>query len=203
MKITGRSVELSSEQMEKCKNFAQECAPTNVNRYKFRNQRNVKKIEKQIFTGKLAEVAVDTYFRFMGYEPNEPDFTIYKNKKKSWDCDLKIEGVSIHIKSQDVSSAKKYGTSWMFQFSSSRGSGEDFDEVLEDPDGIVVFCLVDGNKVSFEFIGRTSKCIPALLKEPRVHQLRNYKRVVYLEDLREKFGSKLIHLEDLNASSNN
>jgi hypothetical protein len=193
---------LNKEAVDKCRQFAAECAPTNVGRYKQRNQSNLKRIESQIFTGKKGEMAVCQFFKEQGYPlDGEPDFEIYKGKKKSWGPDLSYGEVPIHVKSQEESMAKRFGYSWLFQLSSKRATGEDFDELLKAPDGLVVFCSVEGDRVRIQSVQEASKCIPSLLKEPVVHQLRSYKRAIYLEDLKGRFKENIISLEGLSRES--
>ena len=96
-----------------CKIFAEECAVSNINEYKNRNQSNINKITQDIYYGKIAEVLVHDYLMDRNKNPSPPDFMIYKSSRKSFDADLKVTGKNIHVKScVDTSS---YPNSWLFQ----------------------------------------------------------------------------------------
>ena len=70
--------------------------------YSKRGQNNEQKRQKDAFVGKLGEYAV--YNSLKGKIPNivEPDVQVYAAKQKSWDFDLKGDGVNLHVKTQDI-----------------------------------------------------------------------------------------------------
>lgn len=110
------TIEISNEVRELSLDFAERVIDSNVTHYAKRNQTNKKKIINDICVGKIAEFAVNRYFKLRGIDCTQPDLNVYEAKKKSFDADLIISCVKhIHVKSQLDSSAKRYGTSWMFQ----------------------------------------------------------------------------------------
>jgi len=68
----------------------------------------------QHYVGKLGELAVWLYLRD-SHDITKPDFKIYNKNCKSWDSDLKVNDTHISIKTQDITSAKRFGLSWTFQ----------------------------------------------------------------------------------------
>ena len=124
----------------------------------------------------MGECAAHEFLKQEGFIPSrEPDFEIYKSKKKSWLSDMECNGVPVHIKSQEMWSAKKYGYSWMFQLSSSRPDGEDYDVLLKTPDGVVIFCTVGEDVVEIKALSTNRfKNLPAGGYEEHISQLNFY-----------------------------
>lgn len=152
---------------------------TNIDQYKKRNQSNPEKIKQQIVTGKLGEIAVSRLFG-----TNEPDFAIYEKKKKSFDKDLVLADLHLHVKTQDKESADKYGTSWTFQYSGG-GFGHT-DKLITQPgaNDVAVFVTVDRQKLECAIFG-TVRCmlLTQILSLPKLIQLYGSKRVVYAENI--------------------
>ena len=96
-----------------CSYFSEECAVSNVTEYRKRNQLNINKISKDIYYGKIAEILVFNYLISKGKKASPPDFMIYESKMKSFDADIKVEDVNIHVKSCLDSS--NFPNSWLFQ----------------------------------------------------------------------------------------
>lgn len=65
--------------------------------------------------GKLGEVASYIFLKNKTINLSKPDFSIYENKNKSWDYDLKSQEYNFHIKSQEIQQSQKFGLSWVFQ----------------------------------------------------------------------------------------
>ena len=68
-----------------------------------------------VLCGALGEIAAYKMLRANGFKVNKPDFTIHTKGKKSYNADLQDETRSFHVKSQTLSSEKKYGSSWLLQ----------------------------------------------------------------------------------------
>lgn len=100
-------------QNRQCLLFASYSVATSINEYKKRNQLDVKKIELDIYNGKLAEFMVYNYLVSKGRILASPDLNIYQKYQKSYDSDLCVNGVKIHVKSHV--SNKLYPVSWLFQ----------------------------------------------------------------------------------------
>ena len=114
------TIRITKEMQEACKTFAEEVISTNVEEYAKRNQTDIELIKKQIYEGKLAEWATCKFYKDMKMDHcTEPDMKIYSKDEKSFDADLHIKfrnfRRNIHVKSQNESSAKRFGTSFLFQ----------------------------------------------------------------------------------------
>lgn len=107
-----RLIKISSQDYQTCVKFSED---VDTQFYETRKQLNDEKRKKDSLIGKLGEIG--TFKALKDKLPNltEPDFLIYKASEKSWDFDLKADGVNIHVKTQDVEQGKKYGESWVFQ----------------------------------------------------------------------------------------
>jgi hypothetical protein len=107
---------LTPEIIQMCEEFAEKCSPTNKIQYTKRNQTNPEKIKKDIRIGKMGEFAV--YHIMLEKKINDitqPDLNIYLKTHKSFDSDLKCNNYNLHVKSQCLESASRFGISWMFQ----------------------------------------------------------------------------------------
>ncbi len=185
-------ITLSKELEDECLKFAEECYPTNKGRYSTRNQSNKKKIKEDIVNGKLGEFAAYEFLIKQGFAPNnKPDLVIYKGNKKSWKADLVIDSTNVHVKTQAISSAKKYGLSWTFQYNSFSGSKGNQDKLISNPEGVLILTLVDGLDVYIMACLPSVSCVPRFLQEPKVEWLKAVKRVLYYKTLQESIKEKI------------
>lgn len=107
---------LSSDIFKICEHFADKVFVTNKDEYAKRKQFNSSKIKNDILLGKLGEWGV--YFMYLSKgrsNINTPDMSVYSHQKKSFDPDLYWGLFNLHIKSQSLDSATRYGDSWIFQ----------------------------------------------------------------------------------------
>jgi hypothetical protein len=93
--------------------FSKEVFYTNLDKYKQRNQSDVKKVISDIYIGKMAEFAVWNYLQRDGKDATFPDIMIYLSNKKSYDADITAGDVKIHVKSCVAMGV--YPISWVFQ----------------------------------------------------------------------------------------
>jgi hypothetical protein len=93
--------------------FSKEVFYTNLDKYKQRNQSDVKKVISDIYIGKMSEFAVWNYLQRDGKDATFPDIMIYPANKKSYDADIKAGDVKIHVKSCVAMGV--YPISWVFQ----------------------------------------------------------------------------------------
>jgi len=93
--------------------FSKEVFYTNLDKYKQRNQSDVKKVISDIYIGKMAEFAVWNYLQRDGKDATFPDIMIYSANKKSYDADITAGDVKIHVKSCVAMGV--YPISWVFQ----------------------------------------------------------------------------------------
>jgi hypothetical protein len=93
--------------------FSKEVFYTNLDKYKQRNQSDVKKVISDIYIGKMSEFAVWNYLQRDGKDATFPDIMIYPANKKSYDADITAGDVKIHVKSCVAMGV--YPISWVFQ----------------------------------------------------------------------------------------
>lgn len=179
MKIT-----INSSTERKCRKFAEECVKTNHKYYsKARNQKNYKKIEEDIFIGKIAEFAVWLHLK---KKPDPPDIEIYPSNKKTHSADLFCGDTKYHIKS----CRKDREASWVYQ-PNCKYLYEDYH----------VYCIVDGLEVEIRYIISGEK-----LKEweayddPYARHLIGKKIAVYHNYLRCVDAKDFIHKGEKNES---
>jgi len=182
-------IDVSEQEYKKCLNFATEVSKTT----KYYSNSNGSSTDKQIndhCVSKVAEIAVENYLRAKGsWIIKETDFSVYKGSKKSWDSDLIInDDVSVHVKSQNITQAKKYTPSWTFQFGGRTGRK---DKLFADPNGIIAFCIVNNKQVDIKHILYADNCFN-ILRDPIVKHLIGEKKVAYLEDLDKNFNGFVI-----------
>lgn len=168
---------IDEETAFECENFAIKRAEGSGKLYGQRGEPRHDKIIDDIRIGAMAEIAAYRAVKDKVKELSFPDFKIYDKKNKSFDADLTGEGVRFHVKSQSLESAKKYGSSWLFQKR---------DKLLNAPGGdeFFIFCIVTGLEVEIKGIVSVSELVMKdLVKEPKVWRYRNTKRAIYLHDV--------------------
>lgn len=108
-------IKLDSYTISKCSEFAISRIRDSYNLYRFRGKSKYDKILSDIKTGAMGEWGV--YYKLLscGYDASEPDMDIYSDKCKSYNCDLELGDVRIHVKSQSLDSCSRYGNSWLVQ----------------------------------------------------------------------------------------
>jgi hypothetical protein len=163
--------------------------------YANRSQFDNEKRKQDQIVGKLGEVATYNVLKAKYPTLSPVDFTIYSKKEKSWDFDLKADGICVHVKSQNFIQSKKYGESWIFQ--KGNGVNRNYDKEIFDrltPNQYVSFVSVDlENKkatikaiVELDFLHKKD-----LFKLPVLEKLRvANKMAIYFKDMQE-FTTKL------------
>jgi hypothetical protein len=155
---------------------------TNKKKYKERNQTDLSKIKKDIYIGKLAEYAVfNHYNNNLGFDSvTEPDITIYSAKNKSYDADIVAIHDSVeykmHIKSQQINQADRFGLSWSFQ----KNDPLVFNPIPYD---YIVPCLVLSDKRVRIYKPVKAKDIKGKYKKPKIERLQATKVVLYGKDI--------------------
>lgn len=171
-------IKFSEEEMKLCEKFSEEVDTT---LYARRNQFDNEKRKKDAKIGKLGEFAVVHFLKKKVKDISPPDCEIYSAKQKSWDYDLKSSKFNIHVKTQDITQAYKYGESWIFQ-------NEDkhiFREYDKEKD-YVAFVIVNLITKEAQIKGI---CKLQLLHDnnlfalPKLIHLQGNKRAVYMSDL--------------------
>jgi hypothetical protein len=134
-----------------------------------------------ILVGALGEIAVYKFLTEHGFKVNKPDFAIYEKKDKSFASDLTDGMRHFHVKAQSCKSAKLYGESWLLQKR---------DPLVNNP-GVydyVIPCVVDLNTntaVIYGIISFRSIIRNACVGECKVHQLRNSKVALYMNEMKD------------------
>lgn len=154
-----------------CQQFSENVVETNLDEYKRRRQFNKSKIIKDIYQGKIVELAIA---RTIGCQ--DPDFNVYSSKKKSYSCDLKHNGMDLHIKSQHEDVSKKYGESWVFQRS---------DKLTYKPkeSDHLIFALVNNESVIVKGLYKAESLVD-YYKPTRLPHLTS-KCCIYFEDIKD------------------
>jgi hypothetical protein len=172
-------VKLLKRDIERCERFAEKRMNGSKDEYKARGELRESKIFQDIVTGACGEIAVYRYLKNQGIESTKPDFKIYEKRKKSFDADLISEVGNLHVKSQTLESANKYGASWLFQ---------KWDPLLKDDHlkDYMVFCIVDDREVTIEHICHIKDIIDNdALDEPKVWRYKHTKHAIYLDHVKE------------------
>ena len=166
-----------------CEKFARAELETTKNQRFRRNQYNLEKMMMDNIVGKIGEWAVCFQCWKEGYNCSEPDMEIYTSSGKSFDADLILEGQDMHVKSQSVESAERYGTSWTFQ-KGGRGYGHT-DPIISEGGGYGIFTVVDIRNKCVDIYGPlTTEEVRDKLRDPKLERLKATKTCLYLEDFK-------------------
>jgi hypothetical protein len=147
--------------------------------YRDSNQTAKKKIRDDHFVSKLGEEAVRMVFEARDCQVEGPDYNVYAGKGKSWEADLKVNGLEVAVKTQRRSAANRYDLSWTFQDSPERR-----DPILDMPEAWVCLVVYEDLKPDHECVVYPLRKIKQLIFEaPRLSKLAGKKQAVYLETL--------------------
>jgi len=173
-----------NELYETCTDFAQKQLVTSRSKYRQRNQSNQARITQQIADGKMGEIFAARHLRTQGYTCTEPDFEIYTARNKSFDADLVIDSQqAVHVKTQNAESARRWGSSWVFQAGGVGYGNTDplLDSTTKD---WVVFVKLDAQTHSAMVIGPLEMAqVKQHLKDPVLDRLKGIKKCIYESDL--------------------
>lgn len=178
-------IKFTSQDVTKCQEFANKI---DTGFYATRNQSNNEKRIKDQIVGKLGELATFIYFKDKAVELTQPDFKLYSKAEKSWDFDLKGDGINLHVKSQAIEQAKRYGESWIFQ-----NQDKHIFRDVSDKD-YVCFVTVDLDRQSAEIksiVKLEDLHKQDLFKKPKLAHLTS-KSAVYFTDLKNTLKDKLL-----------
>lgn len=170
-------VKINSYYKKRCWEFAEKRINGSKNVYAYRGESNMEKMKQDIFIGLMAEWACYKYLKSKGIEVSKPDMKIYTGRRKSYAADLMNDDLKIHVKSQGVVSAKRYGLSWL-------GQKTDRLWTSPDPDDYIMFTQVDGNEVEIKGVVKASDIVNNdILAEPKVPRYRDTKIALYWNDV--------------------
>ena len=174
--IQPQNVKIVAAIIKEAENFADDVIGT-VD-YADSNQSDKNKIRDDHFISKIGEEAVKIVFRKLGKAVTSPDYKIYRDKRKSWKEDLKIDNIPMAVKTQRRSTALIFGLSWTFQCSDTRS-----DPILQRPEAWVCFVEYDDLHGQECIVYPPRQIRELIFKPPRKQSLRGMKKVVYADDL--------------------
>lgn len=149
-----------------------------------RGQRNPARIKHQTATGKMGEFMSQAFLKGLGYDCSDPDCEIYSGKGKSWASDLFVGEHKVAVKTQDASSASRFGSSWIFQ-KGGHGYGHT-DPVISGGKSYAVFVTLNLVKKCASVKGpyHMSDLRPHF-RDPKLASLRFSKAALYWDDIKE------------------
>jgi hypothetical protein len=181
------NVSIAKVDWECCDYFAHKVVDTNKSYYAQRAQTDINAIIYQIIVGKMGECAVAQWATSTNRVCSKVDFSITKDHK-SFAPDLIISGKNVHVKSQDVISAERFGLSWSFQYGEGKAGHCDKEIFLEyGKDDSVVFCKVNVDKLEVNILAVLRVGLlhsKQLFKEPKKESLKGIKKVVYYDSIK-------------------
>ncbi|MFA6000192.1 MAG: hypothetical protein WC783_04435 [Candidatus Paceibacterota bacterium] len=161
-------VEIPPKYIKGVENWA---AGNNFN-YSDSKQSNTTKNKTDHIIGKIGEVAVAIVYISRGIKVIGPNLNNYG----SWNSDLIIGGTGVGVKTQELDSANKYGTSWTFQLASDGHNRHD--PVLDNPNAYVTFVKYDQKK-ALCWVYPIYQIKDLKFDKPRLEYLEPYKTMVY------------------------
>lgn len=169
-------INIDKRLLKKCKDFAAKRVGGSYDIYAFRGESRADKLFEDILIGALGEWGVKKYVESLGHVCNDPDMKIYNKRNKSFDADLKVDEVFVHVKSQGMRSVKRYGNSWLMQAS---------DKLVSSPenDHLFAFTNVNLEDNTVKILG-FCWAVDMVYGECKVWSYRTTKVAIYLEDIK-------------------
>jgi hypothetical protein len=162
---------------DRCEKFAVKRVTGSSDLYALRGEPRKEKMVHDILVGALGEWAIEEHLTSLGYECTKPDMKIYDKANKSFDADLFVDDVEIHVKSQGMASVKRYGNSWLLQR---------YDKIVAEPrdDQLFAFTNVDVEKKTATILG-FCWASDMIYGECKVWSYKKTKVAIYLKDIEE------------------
>ncbi len=170
--------DISDELYEKCVKFANDRIGLSKHLYSYRGESNTDKMVEDIVIGTLGEWAIYLHLSELGYEVGEPDMEIYTTRRKSFSADLFFNDIKLHVKSQGIVSAKRYGNSWLLQRS---------DKIIANPSDkdMYAFTNVDISTKKVTILGYCW-CNMVKYDECKVPKYRSTKVAIYVDQIQDQ-----------------
>ena len=162
--------DITEYQHKQCVLFSRFSVYSSLDEYSRSNQKNKEKIVSDIYNGKKAEFMVYNFFLHKSYDLNSPDVNIYHKFMKSYDADLILTNVKLHVKSHKINT--NFPVSWLFQKNDPLLTTTDENNFLS--------LVVIGLDESYMYLKRISE---VEFKEPMKESLKDTKVCVYEKDL--------------------
>lgn len=167
---------------EMARAFAMDVDHTVAESYAARHQTNPEQRIRQAIVGKLGEIATRVYLLDHGLACDPPDFTITTRKSYGADMTFTHTHAAVHVKSQSLESARKYGLSWMFHVS-DRGIFK-----TSSTRARMVLCLVRPTDVLIcAYMPVLVPLKQNLYRYPVLESQQDVKRVLYYKDIPQEF----------------
>jgi hypothetical protein len=170
-------IKIDKEIVDRCSKFSEERIKSSSTLYAYRGESSKAKMVEDCLIGTLGEWGAYCYLRGVGVEVSEPDMNIYPTKRKSFSADLVSSDCNFHVKSQSLSSFKRYGSSWLLQRT---------DKIVLSPSDseYFLFTKVDGSEVHILGCCLIKDIVEGgLFSECRVPAYRKTKVALYLNEL--------------------
>tara|TARA_R110002167_G_C12334481_1_gene620511 strand:- start:40 stop:555 length:516 start_codon:yes stop_codon:yes gene_type:complete len=161
---------ITEYQEHQCLLFSKFSVYSSLDEYERRNQTNKDKIISDIYNGKKAEFMVYNFLLDKSRKLNSPDINIYDKFLKSYDADLVLSNVNIHVKSHKTNI--NFPVSWLFQ------KNDPLIKINSDKDYLALVVL-DFNQ-NYMYLKNINE---VEFKEPIKDSLKNTKLCAYELDL--------------------
>lgn len=185
MKLNVR-IPVHAEWLKKAQDFANASLESRQAKLQRRGQSNTEKIKADIECGVISEYAVWWWALWNFDYCTEPDLTVYTAKKKTWQPDLRVGDIGLHVKTY---SNPKW-SSWVFTHCPSR---RDVDPIIYSPQLTDMFVLTYTN-IEEQYVQIKYFCsafdVRHSYEEPLLPQLKFSKRVLYPATLDKLFTSE-------------
>jgi hypothetical protein len=179
------TVIISKHWKDKCLEFAEKSLESSKNHWRKRNVVSEARMKEDIYTGKMGEVGAYIFLKSLDLSATKPDFEIYEKGRKSFDADITCGKYNLHCKSQSQSSADKYGTSWILQYS-GKGFGHT-DKLFKKrtPQDYLVPTQVLGDRVAIYGIIKISLLFDQdMIELPKAKWFQDTKRAIYWDTIK-------------------
>ena len=187
-------VEISDHYVNKCREFAEASVDTSLKYYRWRSGKlDRDKLINDIFVGKMGEVGAYKLLNDeFGIEVAKPDFDVYEGRRKSFTADLTAHGVNFHCKTQSEESERRYGKSWLFQYSEERYGGDRLFKQDLTNEFIIPMSLKSTNIVEIHAIIDIADIVRYdMFDMPKLEWFKKTKRAVYWDKLKKLNSNKL------------
>lgn len=172
-------VEVSQAERLQAWSFARDCI--NTHDYSDHNQHDKDRIINQIIIGRVGEIGTVKVYAGLGCAVVGPDWSVYEGVMKSWEPDLAINQIPVHVKAQGWIESRKYGTSWMF---SADPNGR-YDPVIHELEAYLSLTVVGQYYVQVYPMVQVKD---VEFKPPQLKHLVDKKLCVYLVDVESTWG---------------
>lgn len=183
------TVQISKYIENKCKEFSEEVLESCFSHYKKRSATCSDKVKYDIFIGKIGEWGVYRLLKDNNIDATKPDMKIHLVRNKSFDADLMTDSMFIHCKSQSAASQRRYGKSWILQYSGlGKGHQDKLFRYHSNSDYLAPSSVREEDDFTYVDIYGIIKVRNLfdldMIKEPKSAWFKDTKRAIYWDDLK-------------------